>query len=72
MDRLTNIEHNRMEYIPLTRLKEKTEFAKNESDLSYFYELLNYAGFLTKNIALFLVATINDDAERTKYRYQYN
>jgi hypothetical protein len=61
-----------MEYKPLDRLKIKVESAKNESDLTYFYELLNYAEFLTKNIALFLVSTINDDTERTRYRFQYN
>jgi hypothetical protein len=61
-----------MEYYPLKKLKEKVDAAKQESDLSYFYELLNYAEFLTKNITLFLVSAINEDSERTKYRYQYN
>jgi hypothetical protein len=61
-----------MEYYPLKKLKEKVDVAKQESDLSYFYELLNYAEFLTKNITLFLVSAINEDSERTKYRYQYN
>ncbi|QHI35062.1 hypothetical protein IMCC3317_04080 [Kordia antarctica] len=60
-----------MKYRPLDRLKVKIETAKEESDLTYFFELLNYAEFLTKNIALFLVSAINDDAERTRYRYQY-
>ena len=60
-----------MEYYPLKKLKEKVDVAKQESDLSYFYELLNYAEFLTKNITLFLVSAINEDSERTKYRYQF-
>ena len=50
----------------------RLESSKNDSDHAYFYDLLLYGEFLTKIINLFLVAAINDDNDRTRYRQEYN
>jgi tetratricopeptide (TPR) repeat protein len=60
-----------MEYTPFRRMKNKIAASKAESDLGYFYDLLLFGEFLTKSIALYLVATINEDNERTQYRFQH-
>ncbi|MBX7155708.1 MAG: hypothetical protein K1X91_12185 [Bacteriodetes bacterium] len=45
--------------------------AKDESDVAFFYDLLLYGEFVTKLITLYTVASLNDDRERTRYRYEY-
>ncbi|WP_291132384.1 NB-ARC domain-containing protein [Flavobacterium sp. UBA7682] len=61
-----------MQFIPFDLLHQRLESAKNDSDIAYFYDLLLYGEFLTKTINLFLVASINDDKERSRYRQEYN
>jgi hypothetical protein len=50
----------------------RLESSKEESDLAYFYDLMNYGEFITKLITLFMVSTINDDKDRSRYRFEYN
>ena len=61
-----------MNYIPFERMKSRIDTSKSDSDLGYFYDLLLYGEFLTKTIALYLVSTINEDAERTQYRLEHS
>src|SRR5690606_7178434 len=60
-----------MNYIPFQRMQARIETSKSDSDLGYFYDLLLYGEFLTKTIALYLVATINEDSDRTQYRLEH-
>lgn len=50
---------------------DRLESTKEDSDLAYFYDLLLLGEQLTKTITLFLVACINEDNERTKYRHEH-
>jgi len=61
-----------MSYIPFERMKSRIEGSKEDSDLGYFYDLLLYGEFITKNIALFLVAALNEDNERSQYRLEHS
>lgn len=56
----------------LNKMSSRLESSKDESDLAYFYDLMNYGEFITKIITLFMVSSINDDKERTRYRFEYN
>jgi hypothetical protein len=60
-----------MNYIPFQRMQSRIETSKSESDIGYFYDLLLYGELLTKSVALFLVATINEDPDRTQYRLEH-
>ncbi len=50
---------------------ERLESTKQDSDLAYFYDLLLLGELVTKTITLFLVSSINEDNERTKYRHEH-
>jgi len=58
--------------IPIKRMIERLESTKGDSDLAFFYDLLLLGEQLTKTITLFLVACINEDNERTKYRHEHS
>jgi NB-ARC domain len=58
--------------VMLDKMNSRLESLKEESDLAYFYDLMNYGEFITKIITLFMVSTINDDKDRTRYRFEYN
>lgn len=59
------------ENILLNKIAIRLYSSKDESDLAYFYDLMNYGEFITKIITLFMTATINDDKERTRYRFEH-
>ena len=61
-----------MTFKPFEQMNNRLESSKSDSDLAYFYDLLLYGELLTKTINLFLVSSINDDNDRTKYRQEYN
>jgi len=61
-----------MTFIPFQQMSIRLESSKNDSDLSYFYDLLLFGEYVTKIINLFLVSSINEDNERTRYRQEYN
>ena len=56
---------------PIKRMIERLESTKVDSDLAYFYDLLLLGEQVTKTITLFLVACINEDNDRTKYRHEH-
>lgn len=60
-----------MKFEPFDQMYKRLESSKNDSDLSYFYDLLLFGEYLTKMIGLYLVSAINEDNERTKYRQEY-
>jgi hypothetical protein len=57
--------------IPLKRMIERLESTKEDSDLAYFYDLLLLGEQLTKTVTLFLVASINEDNDRSQYRHEH-
>src|SRR5690554_2321044 len=61
-----------MIFIPFDRMKNRIQVSKEDSDSGFFYDLLLYGEFLTKTIALFLVASINEDSDRTQHRFEHN
>lgn len=60
-----------IENILLDKFSARLYSSKEDSDLAYFYELMNYGELITKVISLFLVASINDDKDRTRYRFEH-
>ena len=60
-----------MNFVPFDRMKTRIETSKEDSDIGYFYDLLLHGEFLTKVISLYLVTCINDDSDRSRYRFEY-
>ena len=58
-------------FIPLKLMLIRAKDSKQESDTAYFYDLMIIGEMVTKFTTLFLVANIEDDVERTRYRYEY-
>lgn len=59
------------EFGPLKQMLRRASASKEESDTAYFYDLMTIGEMVTKFVTLFLVANIDDDVERTRYRYEY-
>ena len=60
-----------MNFKPLERIKDRIYSSRGESDSAYFYDLISYAEMVVKYVALFLVASLEDDVDRTRYRFEY-
>ena len=60
-----------MDFKPINNIQNRLEASKEESDISYFYDLIGYAEMVVKFTALFLVSNIEEDVDRTRYRYEY-
>lgn len=56
----------------IDRFLPRLNAAKSESDYSYFFDLLLLGELVTKTTALYLIANINEDKDRNKYRQEYN
>jgi energy-coupling factor transporter ATP-binding protein EcfA2 len=61
-----------MRFTPFDRMQNRIEASKGDSDIGYFFDLLLYGEFLSKTVALYLVASINEDSDRTQYRLEHN
>lgn len=61
-----------MNFKPFEQIQGRLQTSKTDSDLSYFFDLLLFGEAITKVVNLFLVACINEDNERTKYRQEYD
>ena len=60
-----------MNFKPINNMQSRLEASRDESDISFFYDLIGYAEMVVKFTALFLVSNIEDDVDRTRYRYEY-
>lgn len=60
-----------MNFKPINNMRSRLEASKEESDISYFYDLIGYAEMVVKFTALFFVSNIEEDVDRTRYRYEY-
>jgi hypothetical protein len=56
------------QFVPLTRMLERVETDKADSDVAAFYSLLFYGEMLTKLVVVGLVAAIEEDRDRNRYR----
>lgn len=61
-----------IKFKPFEQMLTRLESSKNDSDIAYFYDLVLFGEYVTKTISLFLVSTINEDNERSKYRQEYS
>ena len=58
-------------FFPLQQLISRAETSLDDSDVAFFYDLIAIGELITKLSALFLIANIESDVERTRYRYEY-
>lgn len=61
----------KIDFIPLEQMFKRADASKDESDTAYFYDLMTIGEMVTKFTTLFLIANVEDDVERTRYRYEY-
>ncbi len=57
-----------MPFLPLDRMRERMSRARENSDAEYFDSLMLAGEFVTKLVTAGLVAAIDDDADRHRYR----
>lgn len=65
------MDENNLVFLPLSQMMMRANASREESDTAYFYDLMAIGEMVTKFVTLFLVASIEDDVERTRYRYEY-
>ncbi len=59
-------------FIPLDSMLRRVYSSKEDSDVTFFYDLILLGEMVTKMVTLFLVGNIKNDIDRTRYRYEYN
>ncbi len=59
-------------FLPFDRMNERVERAREDSDMTFFSDLLLFGEMLTKTVAAGLVAAMGEDQERHKYLQVYN
>jgi hypothetical protein len=57
-----------MPFLPLERMRERVSRARENSDAEYFDSLMLAGEFVTKLVVASLIAAIDDDADRHRYR----
>jgi hypothetical protein len=57
-----------MDFLPITRMWQRVESARNDADTTFFFHLLYAGEMIVKLIAAGLVAAIVDDRDRHRYR----
>ncbi len=57
---------------PLSQIYERLEKARNDSDVAYFYDLLHAGEMVVKLATAGLVACVDEDRERHRYRLEYD
>lgn len=59
-------------FIPLDSMLRRVSTSKDDSDVTYFYDLILLGEMVTKMVTLFLVGNIKNDIDRTRYRFEYD
>lgn len=62
---------NNIAFVPLDSMLRRVAASKEDSDVTYFYDLVLLGEMVTKMVTLFLVGNIKDDTDRTRYRFEY-
>jgi len=60
-----------MAFLPLTRMWERVERSRADSDTALFHDLMHLGEMVSKVTVLGLVAAISDDPDRSRYRQLY-
>ncbi len=60
-----------MIFLPFSRMRERLEISKSDSDFNYFMHLLYYGELLTKLVILGLTSAIKDDPQKSRYSIIY-
>lgn len=60
-----------IDFLPIDAMIRRVQTSKDDSDSVYFYDLLLLGEMVTKIVAGFLVANLNDDLDRTRYRMEH-
>lgn len=58
-------------FAPINLMYKRLEASQTESDVNYFFDLLLMGEMVTKITAAFLVANIDNDKDRNRYRQEY-
>lgn len=58
-------------FLPIARMLERANRAREESDTAYFFELMYLGEFITKLIVLELVSALKDGRDRDRYILEY-
>ncbi len=56
-------------FMPVERMWRRVDIAKSESDTTYFHDLTYFGEMLGKLAVAAVLAMIDDDRERTRYRH---
>jgi hypothetical protein len=56
-------------FLPIKRMLERVDRAREDSDTTYFYDLLHFGEMVTKFCTAALVAAVNDDRDRSRYQF---
>lgn len=62
---------DRIDFLPLKRMRERLSQDQSDSDVAFFYGLLFYGEFLTKLAGSAHIAIIQEDANKTRYELLY-
>lgn len=57
--------------LPLVRMAERVERARNDSDVSYFHDLLYFGELVVKLVGAGMTASLEDDKDRQRYRLEH-
>jgi len=58
-------------FLPVDKMWQRVEIAKGESDTAYFHDLMYLGELLAKVTVSAVVAAIEDDRERTRYKHTH-
>ncbi len=61
-----------MNHSALTKILQRAELSKSDSDFTYFFDLLLVAEALSKTVVLGMISALADDKERNRYRIEHN
>lgn len=61
-----------MVFLPFQKMQERLNAGKSDSDTTYFTYLMYFGEMLLKLITVGVIASIEDDKERSRYRLNYN
>lgn len=64
-------DQERVPFVPVERMRERTRLARDESDTSYFFDLLYMGEMLLKIVVADLVAAIDDDRDHNRYALEF-
>lgn len=65
------IQRSDIQHVAINQVMRRTEYAKEDSDFTYFFSLLLAAETIAKTAVIGIVASIGDDKNRNRYRLEH-